>query len=170
MITTIKEFNEKLNVLDETLLYDFIKSKTNVKDIIKISNIDYNLIFDINIHNNVLNLDWINVKSNKYSGKDLINALIKICKYYNLTKIKATGAKGKYHNTNSFGYYVLLKYGFIPKEGIKLINKTLNTQYKNFEEAYSDINFLTLWKNNGLEYDGVLDLNPNSLSMKIYNN
>ena len=171
MITRIHNFIfEKLNILDETLLYDFIKSKTNTKDIIRINNIDFNIIFDININDKTLNLDWINNKSNKYSGKDIINALIKLCDFYNLNKIKAVGAKGKYHNTNSFGYYVLLKYGFIPKDGIQLINKVLNTNYKNFEEAYSDNNFLVLWKEKGIEYDGYLYLNKNSLSYKIFNN
>lgn len=174
-ITLNKDYilkNYKVKTLNESSynesVYDIITNTVKKKQgIYTVKNNDFHIIFDLT--DDILELTWITINTNKFTGKEVLLGLIKYCKQFNITKIKATGVRDKHHGKDSYGYYVMLKWGFLPIQGITFINDVLNTNYKSFENAFIDSNFLPKWKINGIEFDGIFDLNQNSLSMKQFN-
>lgn len=127
---------------------------------------DYIINFDYEGEKATLN--WINTKTNKYKGKEIFNAFLDYMKSKGVRKIGAYGTKGNVYGIKAYGYYVMLKWGFIP-ENISEINDLLSTSYNSFEEALQDSNFWNQWKEKGDDYYGIFDLTPNSLSWKLFN-
>jgi hypothetical protein len=138
-------------------VYSIIKNTTKVKQgISHVKNEDFDIIFDI--EGDTLTLTWINVKSGKFTGKDVLSALIQLAHENGANKIRATGVRGKYHGKLAYGYYALLKWGFIPDGGIAFLNKVLGTKYGSIKEAFADPQFWAMWKDMGVEFTGTLQV------------
>ncbi len=122
-----------------------------------------------------ITLSWIYTKTSKYSGTDILKALIKYCQENGFKSITGYGIKGhdsviidgKRKSIVTNGYYSLMRWGFIPDKGVKFINKTLKTNYSTLEDAFSDKEFWTKWKEDGKEYTGEFDVSSNSLSFRV---
>lgn len=120
-------------------------------------------------------LSWIYMKTQKYKGTDVLNAIIKYSKSKGYKSITGFGIRGtdivkidgKSKTIETNGYYTLMRWGFIPDNGIKMINRVLKTKYPSLIAAYKDPEFWTKWKQNGKDYTGEFDIAPNSLSWKI---
>lgn len=154
-------------ILVESDLQDVIRTTIKYKNNIpSIKNPDFDIIFDIK-DDNTAELTWINNKTNKYKGRDIFEAFMLYLKSKGIKRVEAWGTKGKMHGTTAIGYYVMLKYGVIPTN-INDINKILNTNYKNIQDAFKDPSFWENWKANGDDYFGVFDLSNNSLSWKVF--
>lgn len=132
-----------------------------------IDNEDFQLRYDI--VGDGLQLMWIHNKTNKIKGRDIFGQLIKFAQSIGMTNIYAWWCSGTIDKMPATGYITGMRWGFIPVDGINFVNKVLKTNYKNFEEAYADPNFLENWKQKGKDFTGEFDLSPNSLSMKIFN-
>ena len=137
---------------------------------------DFMIKFD-EITGDSLTIDWIYNISNKIRGIDIFKGIIEYCNKKNYDSIHAYGIRGLgYVNDDkqsvgveTNGYYTMMRWGFVPKNGVKDINKILKTKYKSIDDMYLDQNFWTKWKKDVNDYAGVFDLNKNSLSYKILN-
>ncbi len=158
----------------ESLSDSFQNDLIKTKKFSQINNEDFSLRFDF-IDDYVILL-WIYNKSKKYSGREIFYQFIKYINSLGIREIYAYAAKGIDHirdgkksiKINDTGYFNLLKWGFIPTEGINFINKTLKSNYKSFEEMFSDNEFFSIWKEKGKEFPCVFDTDKNSISMKQF--
>ncbi len=133
-----------------------------------LNNDDFELKID-DVSGDHLTLNWIKMKTRKYSGTDILNSLIKYSQEKNYEYISAYGIKGDFKGKPVNGYYTLMRWGFIPDKGVNFINNVLDTKYNSLEEAFSKSIFWENWKKNGTEYTGEFNLETNSLSFKILN-
>jgi hypothetical protein len=157
--------DEVLNIIKNQMKEDKTGKKVETSD----------FILKIDDMTNHVTLSWIYTKTRTYSGTDIIRALIKYAQEKNYKFIAGYGIKGfdiveiegKKTRIVTNGYYSLMRWGFLPDKGIKVINKKLKTNYATLEDAFSDSSFWTTWKDNGGDYTGEFDLKPNSLSFKV---
>ena len=146
---------------------DIIEKELKKKHgIYTVKNADFHIIFDI--AEDVLELTWITINSNKYTGKEVLLGIIDYCQQFNINKLRATGVRGEHHKKDSYGYYVMLKWGFIPDGGISFLNDVLGTKYESIEQAYADPEFWNKWKKDGTEFDGTFDMSAGSLSKRMF--
>lgn len=147
-------------------MYDIIKrdSIQNKAGFMVVNSSDFELMYDV--MDERVTLMWITKKTENFSGIDLFKGLVLYLKEIGVETITAWGVKGYIAKKEGVGYYVLLKWGFIPDKGIILINRMLKTSYKNFCEVYDDPKFFKLWQEKGRDFTGAFSLDKNSLSMK----
>ena len=157
MITTIKEYkkilesqNNNLDDINVDVPFDK-KKKYHVID-----TPDYEIRYDI--VGDALQLMWIHTKTNKYKGIDLFNKIVEYANSKNLDEIYAWWCDGIIDGIPATGYFIGMKWGFNPVDGIKFVNKTIGASYQSMEEARQDPNFLTLWKAEGKNFTGVYKL------------
>jgi hypothetical protein len=116
---------------------------------------DFEIRYD-NVDDENITLCWILKKTNKYQGIYIFNNFVEFLKGKNFKYIRAYCSNGitiydhKIIQLN--GYYTLLKWKFIPSKGINFINKTLKTNYKDFDEMYNDKTFWNRWKTFGKDF------------------
>lgn len=173
-IALLKEKLEKLTNKKVSLkepadkeIYDIVQSnKVNEHGNWWIDTPDFQLKYD---DKGDFMFSWIYLKTNKYRGADIFKAVLRLAKEVGAKEIHALAAKGVTNNVDATGYFVLVKWGFLPIKGIEWVNKLLGTSYQSFEEAYNDSNFLPMWKQKGQEGYVTFDLTPGSLSMKVFN-
>lgn len=137
-------------------LIDIIRKGKESKSYTHVNNSDFEIKY--NDMDTYLILLWINIKSDKYKGIEVFKALVKFSQEKNLKFIIAYASKGIFYKVETTGYYSLLKWGFIPLEGIDLINAALEGNYKSIEEARKDSKFLANWKEKGIAFDGIFEL------------
>lgn len=113
-------------------------------------------------------LNWIHSKTTKYKGKDVFKSLADYLTTKGVKTIGAWGTKGVVYGVEAYGYYVMMKWGFVPEDMDK-VNALIGTDYPNFEQASRDLSFWTKWKEDGKDYFGNFDLKPNSLSWQLFN-
>lgn len=113
-------------------------------------------------------LNWIHSKTSKYKGKDVFKSLAEYLKSKGVKTIGAWGTKGVVYGIEAYGYYVMMKWGFVP-ENMDEINGILGTEYSSFIEASRDTEFWKQWKEKGKDYFGNFDLKPNSISWQLFN-
>lgn len=147
---------EILKILEENYTYDHFYKV--------VQNDDFILKWDESEDH--LTLSWIYRISDKYKGREIFNSLIEYCKKKNIPRITAYCVRGydsisinnQKEEIYDNGYYTLLKWGFKPDKGIKLINKTLKTNYKTIESAVRSPLFWKKWKDDGVDFTGYYDL------------
>ena len=170
----LKHFESHTNAIDELLnIIETQQVKQGFYEVIETE--DFFLKLDD--VGGYLSFNWIWMKTKKYNGTDLFRAIIKYTEKKGFAKISGFGIRGK-NVVKSFGkkklidvngYYSLMRWGFLPNKGVKLINKSLKENYESLEYAFSDPTFWNKWKEKGVEYAGTFDMTPNSLSFKILN-
>ena len=109
--------------------------------------------------------------------KYILSALFDICREYHLKQIRGCFEKGFFifgsERIHLIGYYVFLKYGFIPDNNVKFINKIfkinkIDKQYTDINEIYLDKSFFKTWKEIGVGFNGSFNLDDDSISMSVY--
>lgn len=161
----IDRYLQENQSLEDLISYSIVPNK---KGDILMKNDDFETKIDTFGDN--YRLYWIKNISKKYSGTEIFKSILKTLKNkFGNKPISTTGIKGKFKGKPVNGYYTMLRWGFIPKGGINFINEKLNTNYKNISEAVTDEKFWELWRNKGCEFDGIFDMQPNSVSYKILN-
>lgn len=170
----LEEFSQFVTESNVTDILTIIKTQMKeTKDYKDLETDDFMLrIGEMTSH---VTLSWIYTKTNKYSGTDILKALIKYCQESGFKTITGYGIRGtdsviingkrKIITTN--GYYSLMRWGFIPDKGIKFINNILKTNYTTLEDAFSNKEFWTKWREDGKEYTGEFDVSSNSLSFNV---
>jgi len=128
---------------------------------------DYHIIYDIS--SKLLWIVWINIKTNKFKGIDILMKLIEIAKSKGCIGLTADWETGIIQGIEANGYYVGMKWGFLPDKGIKFVNDILKTEYPNFKAMFDDPNFLKMWKEAKVPYSGTFDLSTNSISWQQLN-
>lgn len=162
------KYSEILNENINSNILDMIYNGKETKSYTLVDNKDFELKF--NNMDSYFILLWINVKSgSKYTGLDIFKAIVSYCKKEKLSEIVATASRGKFKGLDTNGFYTLIKWGFESTKGIDWINTILDTNYKSWEEARDDGEFLPNWKKHGKESDVEFDLSKNSLSLRIFN-
>ena len=170
----LKRYESYSNVIDELL--NIIETQQVKDDFYQVIDTE-DFVLKLDNVGDYLTINWIWMKTRKYSGTELFNAIIKYAENKGYDTIYAFGIKGKNlvkaDGKNQViivnGYYTLMRWGFIPDKGINFINRILKEKYESFEDAFSDPEFWIKWKSKGVEYGGSFDLTPNSLSFKILN-
>jgi hypothetical protein len=128
---------------------------------------DYDINFDVFLKDSY-RLNWIRNLSKRYKGTDIFETLLKwISDRIGIAKITATGIKGKFKGIPVNGYYTMMRWGFLPEDGVDFINDTLGTTYIDERDAVCDSDFWLLWKEDGVEFEGVFDMKDNSLSYTV---
>jgi hypothetical protein len=155
-------FKESISVNDIYTLIE--KEKKNINNVWIVDNNDFQLNYE---DKGGFMFRWIYLKTNKYKGKDILKALVKIAQKSGANEMSALASKDVVNGVETNGFYSLVKWGFEPTKGIDWINKVLGTNYKDLETAYNDPNFLPLWKTKGKECWVTFDLIPGSLSNRI---
>lgn len=167
----LREFLLKESTVDD--LYNTIKQNgINKKGYTEVITPEFELRYDT--VGDRLSLMWVQIKSSKYKGVDIIKALVKLTRELGLKKITTYAVSGNISGSDkkavkASGYYALLKFGFIPDGGIEFINKILHTHYKDMQQAYDDVYFLALWKAAEHEFTGDFDVSSGSISMRQLN-
>ena len=152
---------ESTNIND---IYNLIqREKKNVNNVWIVNNNDFQLNFE---DKGDFMLRWIYLKTNKYKGKDIMKALVKIVQESGDNEMSALASKDVVNGVETNGFYSLVRWGFCPTKGIDWVNKILGTNYESMDAAYADPKFLPLWKTKGKECWVTFDLTPNSLSIK----
>ncbi len=114
-----------------------------------------------------LQLMWIRNRTNRIKGLDIFKQLVKYAQSINMDDIYGWWVDGTIDKVPATGYYIGMKWGFMPVDGIKFVNKQLKTNYPDMTAAHADPNFLPMWKAKGRNFTGEFDLKPGSLSLQI---
>lgn len=155
-----------------------IEKKSNGKTTFTFESKKYDIAREYDLRTGTLTNKFINV-ANK-GGEDISGAGLNIL-VRQIANLKAFGKIRKIEGEflkaeNLFGYYVFLRYGFIP-------DRVAQSNYRDVMDEYNSIHpndnvkkiedFLKsetgrkFWKERGGDWDGYFDLSDNSYSMKV---
>lgn len=176
----MKLFSKFSTYLNESVALQLLKiienNKRNEGNYILVETSDFIVKFN-EVSGKHLSFNWCYMKTKKFSGTDILRALIMYSQKKGYRYISGYGIKGydkakidgKYKDIKVNGFYTIMRWGFLPDKGVKFINKVLKSNYSSLEDAFSDSFFWQQWKEKGVEFYGEFDLSPNSLSFKVLN-
>lgn len=156
------------NATDElcSLIRDAASKSKNDKIIIK--NEDFDLGFDVWPDGPYHRLDWIHNKSGRFKGADILQCAIIVASDIGGEKpVTAFGMLGDFKGVKLNGAYTMLRWGFLPEDGVEMLNALLGEDYPDMETAFRDPNFWKNWKIYSSDYEGIFDTTPGSLSWDL---
>lgn len=110
--------------------------------------------------------------SASYSGNEVFKEQVETA-IKNGFKRMVTHAAGSKGDKEYNGYYTWARLGYEPKKTDKYVNKVIdkynkehNKEAKTLRDVMSTKSGREYWKENGIDFEGTFDLNPNSYSVK----
>jgi hypothetical protein len=107
-----------------------------------------------------------------YSGNEVFKEQVETA-IKNGFKRMITHAAGSKDDKEYNGYYTWARLGYEPKKTdrkvnkvIELFNKKYNQDAKSLRDVMDTKSGRDYWKDNGVDFEGTFDLNPNSYSVK----